>query len=110
MRLLDFILKKNTHDNEVESKSDISDESEKYCLIEPYIEVTDKNELVRISIITSSIMSGSNTDTKFVVKKVFRRNPELKLLSVISASVMLSENERKNIKLKLKSIKKRKEC
>jgi hypothetical protein len=69
-----------------------------------WIEATNPEEIKTASLISSAIAMADRSDGKFTIKKVWQRNPEAELVSVIAASV--STITEKN-KLTIKSIKRK---
>lgn len=50
-------------------------------------EAADAGEYELISIITTAIAAGEHPDSRFVVKRILKRNPEVSLVALIAASV-----------------------
>lgn len=70
--------------------------------IPAWIETTDKDEIQTVSLISSAIAMSNRPDGKFTIKKVWQRNPEAELVSVLAAAVCTVTEENK---LTVKSIK-----
>jgi hypothetical protein len=64
----------------------------------------DKEEVEIVSVIAAAVAAGNQSESELTVKKVWQRNPEVELLSVIAAALttVTVENE-----LSIKSISKR---
>lgn len=48
---------------------------------------SDRNEHERVSLIATAIAAGDHPNSQFVVKRIMKRNPEIRLVSVIAASL-----------------------
>lgn len=109
MGLLDFFFKRNEQELEKNQSPSLESEnvSNKYVDIEPYIEITDEKETKIVSILATSIASGDSPESKFVVKKVMKRNPEARKIAIIASSIAATEST--DSKLVVKKIQKRKE-
>ncbi|GAB2024505.1 hypothetical protein OfM1_05760 [Lactovum odontotermitis] len=69
-----------------------------------WVEVTGKEEVKTASLISSSIAMADRSDGKFTIKKVWQRNPEAELVSVLAAAVCTVTEENQ---LTVKSIKRK---
>lgn len=65
---------------------------EQWELLPAYIEA-EQGEAEVVSVIATAIAAGDKPESKFVVKRVLKRNPEAVTLSVIAASLAAQTEE-----------------
>lgn len=100
--LSNFFKKKSVDDAKINSNESKLDNGipEEWKTVPEYIE-TDSSEYLKVSLIASAIASGDYPESEFVVKKIYKRNPEAKIVSIIAASLAtdyVSENSQIQIK------------
>lgn len=72
----------------------------------PAFVVSDESEHERVSLIATAIAAGDHPNSQFVVKKIMKRNPEVRLVSLIAASLTAATIN--GSRLNVKSIAKKK--
>lgn len=50
-------------------------------------EVADKDDYELVSILATAIAAGEHPDSRFIVKRILKRNPEASLVALIAASI-----------------------
>lgn len=87
--LANLFKKKSTNDDvnlithEEPDKRSVSDE---WKAVPGFIP-TSPDEYVKVSLIASSIAIGDYPNSEFIVKKIYKRNPEVQTVSIIAASL-----------------------
>lgn len=104
MGIFDWFKRKNSESTE---EIIVHEENDGWEELPAYIPASaDQHTLV--SIVATSIAAGNNPDSKFTVKKVWQRNPEVDLVSVIATSIAAGDFPDRQ--LKIKKISKKKEA
>ncbi|WP_165212488.1 hypothetical protein ACFSN5_10120 [Streptococcus tangpeifui] len=67
----------------------------------------DPQDVERVSVIATAIAAGDRPDSKFLVKRVLQRNPEVKTISIIAASI--AAGTKTDSQLSIKNIYKKKD-
>lgn len=93
-----------TKDDKVVSSSDkkiVSQEQDDWELIPGYIPAEPEDTRL-VTLIASSIAAGDQSESKFKVKKIWQRNPEVVTVSLIATSI--ASIDRPDSQLVVKSV------
>ncbi|MDR0299136.1 MAG: hypothetical protein LBI13_03520 [Streptococcaceae bacterium] len=85
-----FFRRKKTKENEKKFE-EVASNQEGWEELPAYI-LADAKDIKTVSIIASSLLAGDYPESKFTVKKIWQRNPEVELVSVIATALTAREN------------------
>jgi len=95
-----FFRKKREQDSKAESVLQMLDATteQQWSELPAYVEATPADEL-KATVIVAAIVAGDAAKSRFVVKKVLIRNPEVSRVSVIAAVVAESRHPLKVLRI-----------
>ncbi|MFV0555929.1 MAG: hypothetical protein ACK5LM_02340 [Lactovum sp.] len=82
-------------------------QNQEWETIPAYLPIEDKDYEL-LSIIVAAIIAADKENTKIKIKRIWKKNPEFELLSVLSSAIAVVNNNEENY-LKIKNILKKKE-
>lgn len=92
-RMFFFRKRKEAKELAKQAPSELKKADEAWQEVSAWIETVDDEEIRTVSLISSAIAMADRPEGRFTVKKVWQRNPEAELVSVIAAAVCTATEE-----------------